>query len=276
MTSDDFSLPGGPVGQDSQAQSSGGNSTLNPVSCPSSDLNHQNREQAFRTEFNLIYTCSPLNANLGNPVPTDRHLSQSEGGFSPAESFHSSISVQGLMGDVGPSSVSPYAEPHYGGGYPDNGTPPHTSNPPQKKKASSPHLSDKNVFLDHFSGYLFFSSSNEFECDMCKLKSQTSWCAFHVAVSACWLCLKYINWSLVSGGQIQKQKHNHFMCISKWFRYCSFDLPAPTLPPLPQFPSSPSLLLDTFCQVSLPLFFQGRGPTSIPLVCWQGSQITRL
>ncbi|XP_008301630.1 SET domain-containing protein 5 isoform X2 [Stegastes partitus] len=133
VTSDDFSLPSG---QDSQGPSSLGTSSLNPVSCPSSDLNPQNREQAFRTEFNLIYTCSPLNANLGNPVTTDRRLSQSEGGFSPAESFHSSISCQGLVGDVGPGSMSPYGEPHYIGGYPDSGTPPHTSNPPQKKKVS--------------------------------------------------------------------------------------------------------------------------------------------
>ncbi|CAJ1051954.1 LOW QUALITY PROTEIN: histone-lysine N-methyltransferase SETD5 [Xyrichtys novacula] len=136
MTIDDFSLPGGPSGHDSQGTPSIGASSLNPVSCPSSELPPQNREQAFRTEFNLIYTCSPLNANLGNPVTTDRHLSQSEGGFSPAESFHSSISGQGLLGDMGQGSMSPYGEPHYGGGYPDSGTPPHTSNPPQKKKVS--------------------------------------------------------------------------------------------------------------------------------------------
>ncbi|XP_074482918.1 histone-lysine N-methyltransferase SETD5 isoform X2 [Sebastes fasciatus] len=134
VTSDDFSLPGGPSGHDSQGPSSVGATSLNPVSCPPSD-----REQAFRTEFNLIYTCSPLNANLGNPVATERHLSQSEGGFSPAESFHSSISGQGLLGDVGAGSMSPYGEPHYGGGYPDSGTPPHTSNPPQKKKRANQH-----------------------------------------------------------------------------------------------------------------------------------------
>nr|XP_046237983.1 histone-lysine N-methyltransferase SETD5 isoform X4 [Scatophagus argus] len=139
VTSDDFSLSGGPSGHDSQGPSSGGASSLNPVSCPSSDLTPQNREQAFRTEFNLIYACSPLNANLGNPVATDRRLSQSEGGFSPAESFHSSISVQGLLGDVGPGSMSPYGEPHYSGGYSESGTPPHTSNPPQKKKRANQH-----------------------------------------------------------------------------------------------------------------------------------------
>ncbi|XP_059184681.1 histone-lysine N-methyltransferase SETD5 isoform X2 [Centropristis striata] len=139
VTSDDFSLPGGPSGHDSQGPSSVGTSSLNPVSCPPSDLTSQTREQAFRTEFNLIYTCSPLNANLGNPAATDRHLSQSEGGFSPAESFHSSISGQGLLGDVGSGSMSPYGEPHYGGGYPDSGTPPHTSNPPQKRKRANQH-----------------------------------------------------------------------------------------------------------------------------------------
>ncbi|XP_074523231.1 histone-lysine N-methyltransferase SETD5 isoform X2 [Halichoeres trimaculatus] len=138
VTIDDFSLPGGPPGHDSQGTSLGA-SSLNPASCPSSDLPPQNREQAFRTEFNLIYTCSPLNANLGNPVATDRRLSQSEGGFSPAESFHSSISGQGLLGDVGQGSMSPYGEPHYGAGYPDSGTPPHTSNPPQKKKRANQH-----------------------------------------------------------------------------------------------------------------------------------------
>ncbi|XP_041835734.1 histone-lysine N-methyltransferase SETD5 isoform X2 [Melanotaenia boesemani] len=123
MTSDDFSLPG--VASDSQ------------VSCPSSDS--QNREQAFRTEFNLIYTCSPLNANLGNPVTSDRRLSQLDGGFSPADSLHSSISGQGLVGDVCSGSMSPYGDPHYGAGYPDSSTPPHTSNPPQKKKRANQH-----------------------------------------------------------------------------------------------------------------------------------------
>ncbi|XP_077948381.1 histone-lysine N-methyltransferase SETD5 isoform X2 [Gasterosteus aculeatus] len=139
LTSDDFSLPGGPSGHDSQGPSSVGTSYLNPPSCPPSDPASQNREQPFRTEFNLIYTCSPLNANLGHPVATDRHLSQSEGGFSPAESFHSSISGHGPLGDAGPGSTSPYGEPHYGGGYPDSGTPPHTSNPPQKKKRANQH-----------------------------------------------------------------------------------------------------------------------------------------
>ncbi|XP_076012562.1 histone-lysine N-methyltransferase SETD5 isoform X2 [Genypterus blacodes] len=126
VTSEDFPLSGGLPGHESQG----------PPSCSNSDLTSQNREQGFRTEFNLIYTCSPLNANLGNAVHSDRRLSQSEGGFSPAESFHSS---QGLLGDLGPGSMSPYGEPHYGSGYPDSGTPPHTSNPPQKKKRANQH-----------------------------------------------------------------------------------------------------------------------------------------
>ncbi|XP_017292617.1 histone-lysine N-methyltransferase SETD5 isoform X2 [Kryptolebias marmoratus] len=125
VTSDDFSLPGVVSGQDSQGQSSVGGSG------PASDS--QNREQAFRTEFNLIYTCSPLNANLGNPVGTDRHPPQVDGGFSPADSVL--CSNQGLVGDLG--SASPFAEPHYGAGYTDCSTPPHTSNPPQKKKRAN-------------------------------------------------------------------------------------------------------------------------------------------
>ncbi|KAI1890457.1 hypothetical protein AGOR_G00153900 [Albula goreensis] len=110
-----------------------------PPAAATTTAEAQTREQAFRTEFNLIYTCSPLNANLGEGLgprgpPTEHRPPQPEasaggsGGFSPAETFFGSIS--------GPGSMSPYAEPHYGGGYPDNGTPPHPSNPPQKKKVS--------------------------------------------------------------------------------------------------------------------------------------------
>ncbi|XP_029681852.1 histone-lysine N-methyltransferase SETD5 isoform X3 [Takifugu rubripes] len=128
VPSEDFSIPGG---QDSSQGSS------KPASCPLSDPNQSNREQAFRTEFNLIYTCSPLNANLGNPITIDHRLLRSEGAFSPAESFHSSISGQGLLGDVGTGSVSPYSEAHYVGAYLDSGTPPHITNPPQKKKRAN-------------------------------------------------------------------------------------------------------------------------------------------
>ncbi|XP_035380230.1 histone-lysine N-methyltransferase SETD5 isoform X2 [Electrophorus electricus] len=89
----------------------------------------QARDQVFRTEFNLIYTCSPLNANLTTGPATDRRHSQSEGSFSPAESYFSNVSGQGLLAEAGSGSLSPYPEPHFG-----SGTPPHTSNPPQKKK----------------------------------------------------------------------------------------------------------------------------------------------
>ncbi|CDQ60087.1 unnamed protein product [Oncorhynchus mykiss] len=155
--SDDFSLllATGPPPPDTQgplASMVGGGGLLTPLA-PStlSESAQQAREQSFRTEFNLIYTCSPLNANLGNPVTTDRRLSQSEGSFSPAESFYSTVSGQGHLAEAGPGSLSPYGEQHYGGGYPDSGTPPHhTSNPPQKKKAS-PTLSTFSCFCFFFS-----------------------------------------------------------------------------------------------------------------------------
>lgn len=141
--SDDFSLllATGPPPPDTQgplASMVGGAGLLTPLAPGTlSESAQQAREQSFRTEFNLIYTCSPLNANLGNPATTDRRLSQSEGSFSPAESFYSTVSGQGPLAEAGPGSLSPYGEQHYGGGYPDSGTPPHhTSNPPQKKKAS--------------------------------------------------------------------------------------------------------------------------------------------
>ncbi|CAB1354235.1 unnamed protein product [Coregonus sp. 'balchen'] len=143
--SDDFSLllATGPPPPDTQgplASMVGGGGLLTPLAPGTpSESAQQAREQSFRTEFNLIYTCSPLNANLGNPATTDRRLSQSEGSFSPAESFYSTVSGQGPLVEAGPGSLSPYGEPHYGGGYPDSGTPPHhTSNPPQKKKARQP------------------------------------------------------------------------------------------------------------------------------------------
>ncbi|XP_036067827.1 histone-lysine N-methyltransferase SETD5 isoform X4 [Oryzias melastigma] len=129
-TSEDFSFPGGASGQDSQGPLCVGTSSVN-LSCPPSDL--QNREQAFRTEFNLIYTCSPLNANLG--VHPERRPSQVEGGFSPAD-LHGSMSGPGLLGDLCSGSLSPYMEHHYGPGFNDSSTPPHPSNPPQKKKVS--------------------------------------------------------------------------------------------------------------------------------------------
>ncbi|XP_043977645.1 histone-lysine N-methyltransferase SETD5 isoform X1 [Gambusia affinis] len=135
VTSDDF--PGATSGQDSQGQSSVGGISLNLPLYSSSDS--KSREKAFRTEFNLIYTCSPLNANLGNPLSSERHHSQVDGAFSPADSFHSSLSGQGLVGDVGSGSLSPFGESHYGAAYPDRSTSPHTSNPPQKKKRANQH-----------------------------------------------------------------------------------------------------------------------------------------
>ncbi|XP_018581399.1 histone-lysine N-methyltransferase SETD5 isoform X2 [Scleropages formosus] len=94
----------------------------------------QLREQSFRTEFNLIYTCSPLNSNMGEGL-SGRRLSQSEGGFSPAESFRSSAGGQGLLLEAGSRPLSPYMEPHYM----ESGTSPHPSNPPQKKKRANLH-----------------------------------------------------------------------------------------------------------------------------------------
>ncbi|CAL1608828.1 unnamed protein product [Knipowitschia caucasica] len=129
VMSDEYSLPGGALGPDSQGPTLGTNS-LNQASCLSSD---QSREQNFKTEFNLIYTCSPLNANLGNAGPSDQRLPKAEC-FSPADSLHSSLSGHGLMGDHG--SMSPYGDTLYGGMYPDSGTPPHMGNQPQKKKVS--------------------------------------------------------------------------------------------------------------------------------------------
>ncbi|XP_038132587.1 histone-lysine N-methyltransferase SETD5 isoform X1 [Cyprinodon tularosa] len=134
-TSDDF--PTAASGQDCRGQSSAGAGSLNLVPCPSSDS--KNRERAFRTEFNLIYTCSPLNANLGIPLSSERRHSQVDGGLSPIDSLHSSLSGQGLVGDVGSGSMSPFGESHYGAGYPDRSTSPHTSNPPQKKKRANQH-----------------------------------------------------------------------------------------------------------------------------------------
>ncbi|XP_051930969.1 histone-lysine N-methyltransferase SETD5 isoform X1 [Hippocampus zosterae] len=139
VASDDFPIPGASLGGDCQDASSVGISSLKPVSSSTSDRTLQTREQAFRTEFNLIYTCSPLNANLGSTVATDRRLSLSEGGFSPAESLQNSLSGQGLFGDVGPDCMSLYSDLHYGGGYPESSTSPHTNNPPQKKKRANQH-----------------------------------------------------------------------------------------------------------------------------------------
>lgn len=126
---------GGSIGGDS--------SSSTPTSTPGGPRQGepQARDQAFRrTEFNLIYACSPLNANISNsgttPSQTDKRHGQAEGGLSPAESYFGPVSSQGLHLETAPDSLSPYPETHYGSGYPDSGTPPHPSNPPQKKKVS--------------------------------------------------------------------------------------------------------------------------------------------
>lgn len=141
LVSDDFPL----AVPDALTGSGGGNSITPAPVTNSSDASlgsrsneAQAREQVFRTEFNLIYTCSPLNANLTTGPVTDRRHSQSEGSFSPAESYFSTVSGQALQAETGSGSLSPFPEPHFGGSYPDSDTPPHTSNPPQKKKASTP------------------------------------------------------------------------------------------------------------------------------------------
>ncbi|CAL8335653.1 unnamed protein product [Merluccius merluccius] len=137
--SEDSSLPGVPHGNESQGLPA--SSGLASASCPPSDLAPlpPGRDQAFRTEFNLIYTCSPLNANLGTPAASDQRLSQSEGSFSPVEPFFGGLGSQGALGDTGPGCMSPCSEPQYGAGYPDSGTPPHTGHPPIKKKRANQH-----------------------------------------------------------------------------------------------------------------------------------------
>uniref|UniRef100_UPI00398F2234 histone-lysine N-methyltransferase SETD5 isoform X2 n=1 Tax=Pristiophorus japonicus TaxID=55135 RepID=UPI00398F2234 len=117
----------------------------------------KNSEQAFRTEFNLIYACSPLNSNLRDLTPThrlegpyrglenranyisDRKSSQSERGFgeavymSPSEDSCFNRQSQGLLSETLQGSMSPQADrqPLYSEG---NTTP--QQNPPQKKKVS--------------------------------------------------------------------------------------------------------------------------------------------
>ncbi|XP_049589036.1 histone-lysine N-methyltransferase SETD5 isoform X2 [Syngnathus scovelli] len=137
---DDFFLPGASLRTDCPDRTS----SFKPVSSSTSERTLLSRKQAFRTEFNLIYTCSPLNANLGNTVAADERFSLSEGGFSPGESLPNSLSGHGLFGDAGSDCTSPpYSELHYGGGggYPESSTSPHSHKPPQKKKASTQHSS---------------------------------------------------------------------------------------------------------------------------------------
>uniref|UniRef100_A0A8C4TK17 SET domain containing 5 n=1 Tax=Erpetoichthys calabaricus TaxID=27687 RepID=A0A8C4TK17_ERPCA len=108
------------------------------------NLEIQAKDQSFRTEFNLIYACSPLNANLlasgnrsegtgrGSTVSCDRRTSQSEGEFSPVDTFFGRQS-QGLMNESAQGAMSPLGDRQYS--FSESGTPPH-HNPPQKKKVS--------------------------------------------------------------------------------------------------------------------------------------------
>ncbi|XP_043098322.1 histone-lysine N-methyltransferase SETD5 isoform X2 [Puntigrus tetrazona] len=133
--SDDFSL----AAPDSLNGSGGGTPRSSAVVsslCDSSLVSHASEAQAFRTEFNLIYTCSPLNANLPTAPMSDRHFPQSEGGLSTADSDLSTMCSQGLLMEAGSSSgsLSMYLDTQFGGGYSERSTSPHPSNPPQKKK----------------------------------------------------------------------------------------------------------------------------------------------
>ncbi|XP_043098325.1 histone-lysine N-methyltransferase SETD5 isoform X5 [Puntigrus tetrazona] len=135
--SDDFSL----AAPDSLNGSGGGTPRSSAVVsslCDSSLVSHASEAQAFRTEFNLIYTCSPLNANLPTAPMSDRHFPQSEGGLSTADSDLSTMCSQGLLMEAGSSSgsLSMYLDTQFGGGYSERSTSPHPSNPPQKKKVS--------------------------------------------------------------------------------------------------------------------------------------------
>ncbi|XP_059800757.1 histone-lysine N-methyltransferase SETD5 isoform X4 [Hypanus sabinus] len=117
----------------------------------------KNTEQAFRTEFNLIYACSPLNSNLRDLTPThrlegpyrglenrtsyisDRKSSQSERGFgeavymSPSGDSCFNRQSQGFLPETLQGSMSPQTDrqPLYSEG----STAPQ-QNPPQKKKVS--------------------------------------------------------------------------------------------------------------------------------------------
>ncbi|XP_072438091.1 histone-lysine N-methyltransferase SETD5 isoform X3 [Chiloscyllium punctatum] len=117
----------------------------------------KNSEQAFRTEFNLIYACSPLNSNLRDLTPThrlegpyrglenranyisDRKSSQSERGFgepvymSPSGDSCFNRQSQGLLSETLQGAMSPQADrqPLYF-----EGNAQMQQNPPQKKKVS--------------------------------------------------------------------------------------------------------------------------------------------
>ncbi|XP_051562626.1 histone-lysine N-methyltransferase SETD5-like isoform X2 [Myxocyprinus asiaticus] len=110
--------------------------TIGDSSLVSNATEAQGQEQAFRTEFNLIYACSPLNANLPTGPVSDKHFQQSEGSFSMADSDFSTVCSQGLLMEAGSGSLSPYTDAQFGGGYSESSTSPHPNNAPQKKKVS--------------------------------------------------------------------------------------------------------------------------------------------
>ncbi|XP_007888441.1 histone-lysine N-methyltransferase SETD5 isoform X2 [Callorhinchus milii] len=125
----------------------------------SSDIHSpiKNTEQAFRTEFNLIYACSPLNSNLRDLTPThrlegpyrglenrtsyvsDRKSSQLERGF--GDTVYNSLSGDscftkqslGHLAETLQGSLSPQADRQ--ALYPEGNTI-SQQNPPQKKKVS--------------------------------------------------------------------------------------------------------------------------------------------
>uniref|UniRef100_A0A8D1VPM0 SET domain-containing protein n=1 Tax=Sus scrofa TaxID=9823 RepID=A0A8D1VPM0_PIG len=97
----------------------------------------RNSDQAFRTEFNLMYAYSPLNAMpradglyRGSPLVGDRKPLHLDGGYcSPAEGFPSRYE-HGFMKDLSRGSMSP------GGERACDGVPSAPQNPPQRKKVS--------------------------------------------------------------------------------------------------------------------------------------------
>ncbi|XP_006888965.1 PREDICTED: SET domain-containing protein 5 isoform X1 [Elephantulus edwardii] len=97
----------------------------------------RNSDQAFRTEFNLMYAYSPLNAMpradglyRGSPLVGDRKPLHLDGGYgSPAEGFPSRYE-HGFMKDLSRGSMSP------GGERTCEGLPSIPQNPPQRKKVS--------------------------------------------------------------------------------------------------------------------------------------------
>ncbi|XP_037656985.1 histone-lysine N-methyltransferase SETD5 isoform X11 [Choloepus didactylus] len=97
----------------------------------------RNSDQAFRTEFNLMYAYSPLNAMpradglyRGSPLVGDRKPLHLDGGYcSPAEGF-SSRYEHGFIKDLSRGSMSPGSERAC------EGIPSAPQNPPQRKKVS--------------------------------------------------------------------------------------------------------------------------------------------